>query len=365
MATILIVDDNKRNLQVLGSILGQAEYKVAMALDGANALKLARQVLPDIIVLDIMMPGMDGFEVCEKLKADSELKEIPVIFLTAKVDVDDIVKGFNVGGSDYVTKPFKKQEMLVRISSQIELVENRKRIKMQAEELSQLNALKDKVFEVIAFDIKHAMDSFIAVPKLMADPRLNLTAEETRELMEDLQDKAQNTYYLLENIIWWSRSQQNLVKPKYSRVNLFNVIGKISDELGEMCAEKEIVIKNEIRESASLFTDAKLLEVVLKNVLHNAVKYSFKKNEVICKNYVLDDVFYIDVKNSGSEISGEIAEKINRPSSYVSEYGTNNEKGAGIGLKVCQALLNTMGGKLILDSNNSETVVSIKLANES
>jgi len=365
MATILIVDDNKRNLQVLGSILGQAEYKVAMALDGQTALKLAGQLLPDIIVLDIMMPEMDGFEVCEKLKADNQLKEIPVIFLTAKVDVDDIVKGFNVGGSDYVTKPFKKQEMLVRISSQIELVENRKKIKKQAEELAQLNALKDKVFEVIAFDIKHAMDSFIAVPKLMADPRLDLSTDEINELMGDLQDKAKNTYRLLENIIWWSRSQQNLISPKYSRVQLFKIIGGILDEFSDMCNEKELVIKNSIDGDASVFTDKKFLEVILKNILHNAIKYSCKKCDIQFNSYQSDDSYCIEITNSGQEISSEILDKIGEASSYVAEYGTNSEKGAGIGLKVCLSLLDSMNGKLVFERKNNKTVVTIKLANES
>ncbi|MDA3928162.1 MAG: response regulator, partial [Prolixibacteraceae bacterium] len=183
MSTILIVDDNKKNLQVLGNILHEQKYKVAMAIDGNSALKLTPKLQPDLIILDIMMPGMDGFEVCSILKNQESTKSIPIIFLTAKVDLDDIVRGFKLGGSDYVTKPFKKEELLARVNTQIELISGKKKILKQTEELIALNALKDKIFGVVATDIKTALDSFIEVPKLLTDPRISLSTEEIEGIM--------------------------------------------------------------------------------------------------------------------------------------------------------------------------------------
>lgn len=118
---ILTVDDKPQNLQFLGKLLSNNGYEVAMAQSGVQALKFVRTELPDLILLDIMMPEMDGYKVCEKLKAEPPTRHIPVIFLTARSDAQDIAKGFEAGGVDYVTKPFHSVELLARIKTHIEL----------------------------------------------------------------------------------------------------------------------------------------------------------------------------------------------------------------------------------------------------
>ena len=118
---ILIVDDNPDNITLLGSLLTKSGYEVGAVPDGQRALKFIKNKLPDLILLDIMMPDLDGFEVCEKLKSDFLTQHIPVIFLTAKTGTEDIVKGFKLGGADYVTKPFNTEELLARINTHIEM----------------------------------------------------------------------------------------------------------------------------------------------------------------------------------------------------------------------------------------------------
>jgi DNA-binding response OmpR family regulator len=118
---ILAVDDKPQNLQFLGKLLSDKGYEVGMAQNGLQVLSFVRKNEPDLILLDIMMPGMDGYEVCRQLKADFSARHIPVIFLTAKADSEDIVKGFDVGGVDYVIKPFNSSELLARIKTHIEL----------------------------------------------------------------------------------------------------------------------------------------------------------------------------------------------------------------------------------------------------
>ncbi|MCD4674915.1 MAG: response regulator [Desulfobacula sp.] len=118
---ILAVDDKPQNLQFLGKLLSDNGYEVGMAQNGQQALNFVKKNEPDLILLDIMMPDMDGYEVCEQLKQDFSARHIPIIFLTAKTDSKDIVKGFDVGGVDYVTKPFNSAELLARIKTQIEI----------------------------------------------------------------------------------------------------------------------------------------------------------------------------------------------------------------------------------------------------
>jgi CheY-like chemotaxis protein len=121
MPHVLIVDDLPRNLQVLALLLSKAGYRVSMAMDGVQALEMVRVEAPDLVLLDVMMSGMDGLEVCRVLKADSRLREIPVIFLTAKAELEDLQEGFRLGAVDYVTKPFRGGELLARVATHVSL----------------------------------------------------------------------------------------------------------------------------------------------------------------------------------------------------------------------------------------------------
>ncbi|MGE5342011.1 MAG: response regulator [Candidatus Omnitrophota bacterium] len=120
-ASILIVDDVVENIKILGNILREKGYRIAVASNGTKALEIAGQILPDLVLLDIVMPEPDGFQVCRQLKANNRTKEIPVIFLSAKYETEEIVKGFELGGVDFITKPFNKLELLARINTQLRL----------------------------------------------------------------------------------------------------------------------------------------------------------------------------------------------------------------------------------------------------
>ena len=119
--SILVVDDEPKNIQLLGSLLEEHNYEIEFAMNGKECLEWLNSKPFDLVLLDIMMPEMDGYEVCEKIKSDTAKKHIPVIFLTAKSETDDIVKAFEVGCSDFITKPFKTPELLARIKKELEL----------------------------------------------------------------------------------------------------------------------------------------------------------------------------------------------------------------------------------------------------
>lgn len=125
---ILIVDDNPQNLKLLGNILESNNYDTAIAMNGKQALEFIDSELPDLVLLDVMMPDMDGYEVCRSIKKNRTSKDIPVIFLTARKDIDDLVKGFEAGGIDYVTKPFNSTELLVRMKTHLDLKKARDEI---------------------------------------------------------------------------------------------------------------------------------------------------------------------------------------------------------------------------------------------
>lgn len=141
---ILIVDDTPANVDILKVILSREGYNVSMAPNGEVALKVIPRSMPDLILMDVMMPGLNGFEVCEKLKADEATKDIPVIFFTAKSETDDIVKAFDVGGVDYITKPYQYREVLSRIKTHLENQTLLKCNVLLVEQLQKANAELDK-----------------------------------------------------------------------------------------------------------------------------------------------------------------------------------------------------------------------------
>jgi len=136
---ILVVDDTKENLRVLVDALGREGYTVRPALNGEIALEAARKEPPDLILLDIIMPGMDGYQVCHALKADARLKDVPVIFISALNEVGDKVKGFKTGGVDYISKPFQMEELLARVETHLMLRNLQKELEEKNTDLQQLN----------------------------------------------------------------------------------------------------------------------------------------------------------------------------------------------------------------------------------
>ena len=156
---ILAVDDEQLNLELLRFILERHEFAYQGTNDDDYFFELLEEKLPDLILLDVIMPRIEGFELCAKLKSFAQYKDIPVIFLTGKVNVKDKVKGFEVGGVDYVTKPFNEQELIARIQTHIELRRARNQIEQQAENLKQSNALKDRMFSIIGHDLRSPLSA--------------------------------------------------------------------------------------------------------------------------------------------------------------------------------------------------------------
>ena len=152
---ILIVDDVPNNLQIIGTILGNAGYEIAFASDHIGAFDVLTFTKPDLILLDVMMPGMDGLELCEKIKSNPKTKEIPVIFLTARVNTDDIVAGFQAGAVDYIHKPFNIKELLVRIKTHLQLKFAGELIQQHNEEIKRVNDM--------LYGLNHEKDKYLAI----------------------------------------------------------------------------------------------------------------------------------------------------------------------------------------------------------
>ena len=210
---ILAVDDEQLNLELLRFILERNEYHYVGTSDDDYFFELLKERKPDLILLDVIMPRIEGFELCEKIKSFKEYKDIPIIFLTGKVNVKDKVRGFEVGGIDYVTKPFNEQELIARIHTHVELIRAKNQIEEQAKNLKQSNNLKDRMFSIIGHDLR----SPLSAAKLKMDfimrgiinPKDDKFLDETVYDLLKTMDEALN---LLQNLLGWAKSESDQIQ---------------------------------------------------------------------------------------------------------------------------------------------------------
>jgi signal transduction histidine kinase len=355
---ILIVDDMPDNLNVLGDILKAEGWKVRPVLNGELALLVAQKVMPDLILLDIMMPDMDGYEVCRRLKANAELCDIPVIFISALTDTRDIVKAFASGGVDYITKPFQAEEVKVRVSTHLkmhyqslELQKQREELQKQSFELQELNATKDKFFSIIAHDLKGPVGSMKSLLDLMMDDLEQFTFEDIKEILGDFKLQTDSTLALLMNLLDWSRSQKGSIKYDYVDSDFNAIINSNIDLFGGIASNKKINIVNKLNKELNVFIDYNSISTVLRNLISNSLKYSNENGTIEIGTTYLDDNFVeVYVKDYGVGMTEEQASLLFSLHVNNSTYGTYNERGTGLGLLICKDFVENNFGEIWVNS---------------
>lgn len=353
--TILVVDDNKRNLQVVGNILHEEQYKVAMAINGPTALKLAAQLKPDLVLLDIMMPEMDGFEVCKKLKENDETREIPVIFLTAKVETEDVVEGFNLGGVDYITKPFKQKELLVRIKTHLDLLQSKRKIAEQASLLQSNNAFKDRLFSIIGHDLRSPLSSIKFTIDMIKSGVIELGDDFFHELIDQLAKTTDEAFTLLENLLGWAKSQSGNLPVVPEEFSLKEMAESIARLQKLNISNKNIELFLDINENLNVYADNQMINTVLRNLLSNAIKFTPNGGKIqILATKTNDHSVQVSVVDSGVGISEENMKRLFNNTNPLKTYGTNNEAGSGLGLILCKDFVEKNGGTLKVRSEEGK-----------
>jgi CheY-like chemotaxis protein len=191
---ILVVDDISKNLQVVGTMLRNEGYEVMPAGSGAQALERVSVRLPDLILLDLMMPEMDGLETCHRLKADPLTRQIPVIFLTASNEMEHLVKGFELGAVDYVTKPFNPPELLARVRTHLELKHARQRLR-------EMNDEKNEFMGIAAHDLRNPLSAIKGYSEMMIEDARALQHRELEENGRQVLDAASRMAEIVQNLL--------------------------------------------------------------------------------------------------------------------------------------------------------------------
>lgn len=226
--SILIVDDTPSSLRLLDRMLSEQGYTIRTASCGEQALSFARSDPPDLVLLDIDMPGMDGYDVCERLKADEILKEIPVIFISALAETANIVRGFDAGGVDYIVKPFNSREVQARVKTHLEIVDQKQQLQINYEKLRQLESLRDNMVNMIAHDMRNPLMGISASLQVLERIIKELSSPEGAESIRTAKSALHMLLEMVNSMLDVSRMESGQMKLNFSEFELVDIAKYIS-----------------------------------------------------------------------------------------------------------------------------------------
>ncbi len=356
---ILIVDDNLKNLQVLGSILKEAKFKAAIATSGFEALDFVKEKLPDLILLDIMMPEMDGIEVCKRLKSNEITRKIPIIFLTAKTDATTIKEAFDVGAQDYIAKPFKSVELLSRVETHIEIKQNR-------EALEQLNATLEEKIQQRTLELTIANEKLNKIDKAKSD-FLNLISHELRtplnaikgfsyilkdvvsdekysDFLDEINEAADKLVRISDVSLLITSLQFENFKKRTVSINLRQFIVSIVDTY---CTKfkwnKERLQLNFAISDVLVEIETTLISNALVMILDNAFKHSIGNGIITLDSKIENSQAIISITDNGKGFTEKALEQV---FNFFTEKTIFSASGLGVGLATVKLIMNYIAGSV-------------------
>jgi two-component system, sensor histidine kinase and response regulator len=345
---ILIVDDSPANLMLLGQILKDNGYKVRPVLNGNLALKVAEKEKPDLILLDINMPDLDGFEVCKRLKQNPNLCDIPVIFISASNNTDDVVKALNSGGADYIGKPFQLEEVLARVETHIKIYK-------QTKILREINDTKNKFFSIIAHDLRGPLGGFMGLTELIANSSRSFSIEEKNALLLDLSHSARNIFSLLENLLEWSQIQNGNTIFNPQEIDLAETVRSCVNTVNDPARKKSIELIVDIPGESTIYADPYMLQSTLRNLISNAIKFTPKNGRVtISSSTDENNATIVVIKDTGIGIDRFMLDNLFLISENCRRRGTEGELSTGLGLLLCKEFIEKHGGKIWVESEEGK-----------
>jgi len=336
MSCILIVDDTPKNIQVLGTILSEKNYRVKAATNGQEALAAIERSPTDLVLLDIMMPVMDGYETCRRIKENPATKDIPVIFLTAKTETEDIVKGFDLGAVDYIVKPFQASELLSRVATHIELKKNRER-------LSAVSRERKELVHVLCHDLTNPIGFLHGV--------LDLAREEPGVLQEMkplMETAVKNSLDIIDMVRMMMAIEDNKLVLETVPYNVHELVRESLDMLSKKVTEKNITVNMDVDASMQVCVEkTSFVNSVINNLLTNAIKFSMPGSRIEISAKSIDgNKIELAVRDHGIGMSAQLVEDLFNMKKATSRKGTGGETGTGFGMPLVRKFVLAYGGNI-------------------
>lgn len=350
---VLIVDDEPENLDILLQALSRT-YVILAARTGEKALQLAKTKHPDIILLDIMMPNIDGYEVCRRLKADPETCDIPVIFLTALQHEGDEMMGFSLGAVDYIHKPICLPLLQARLATHLELAEAKRTLARQVLELEDAARLRDDVDNITRHDLKGPLSPILTYPKLlMRNPALN---ERERKMLKGMQKAGEDVLRMINQSLDLYKIESGKYQYHAEALNLSEMLTKVIADLEGLATNLGVSFAIDLPKLWVMGDDG-LCQTMLSNLLKNAIEAIPDQGVVQIQGQQNGDWAKLSITNPST-----VPEAIRE--CFFDKYVTAGKKGGtGLGTYSAQLMAKTMGGELLMDCDEAYygTRITIRL----
>lgn len=342
-ACILVIDDQPSNIQMVGSVLGHLGYEILPACDGVTAMKRLSLRKPDLILLDLLMPGKDGCEVCRQIKENKSWKDIPIIFLSAADDKDLTVRALNAGGVDYITKPFNHSELVTRVRTQLELKNTRDRLQQLAED-------KDELLGILAHDLKNFLGGINMSADLIHKQAAQNGNERLRQLAENIVRTSAQSLAFVKEFLANAAADHGYV-PRISAVNISEIAANVVRQYAEFAGRKNLTIETNFpAKDSTVIADASALHQVLENLVSNALKFSPQGKCVYVSILPGERDTECVIRDEGPGFTAQDKARMFRRYGRLSARPTGGEPSTGLGLSIVRKLMRVMNGELSCDS---------------
>jgi CheY-like chemotaxis protein/HPt (histidine-containing phosphotransfer) domain-containing protein len=360
---VLVVDDISRNIQVVVDILDDLGYATTFATSGKQALERVETAKPDLILLDLMMPEIDGIEVCKILKSNPEYLDIPVIFLTASHETEHLLQAFEAGAVDYITKPFNAPELVARVHTHLELKQTRDNLgktlielKQSREEALEAARIKSQFLANMSHEIRTPMNAVLGMTELLLKTPIN---EQQLDFLQTLKSSGEDLLMIINDILDFSKLEAGEMRLEKKEFGLKNVIEQIFNLLGPQVANKKIQLSYEISSDTPTFLigDASRLRQILLNLLGNGIKFTDQGKvylKISLKNIRHENeslaTLHFMIQDTGIGIDSQNQKKLFQSFSQIDNSSTRQYGGTGLGLAICKQLVQLMEGQIGVDS---------------
>lgn len=363
-STILIVDDNEINIEILQEYL-EDDYKVITATNGNEGIEIVRDGGVDLMLLDVMMPDINGYEVCEILKKEPAGKKVPIILVTAKAEVEDKVRGLEIGADDYIVKPFNFDELLARIKSHLRIYKLQEEV-ANAKVANELSKMKLDFLSIVSHELRTPLHSILGFTELLKSKKIN-NIEKSYKYLDEIHNGAIKLKELIENLLLYTQINTNMYQAEIKNINIYERLDSIKEFFSEKLQKKDIELKISVDKDTHLLISPEIFDQILFKIIDNAIKFSKIKNEILIESEIKEDFVIIKVSDYGIGISDELKKEIFKPFYQAnSSYKTRSTEGLGLGLALVDKLIQYINGSITVEENTpngSTFVISIPRKN--